>query len=154
MMGFVFCTKSKFYIQKLKKFMDYYDVLGISRGATPEEIKKAYRRSAVKHHPDKNPDDPQAEKKFKQISEAYEVLSDDRKKQMYDQYGEAAFQGGGGGGPAGFNAGGFNSMEDALKTFMGAFGSGGGGGSGSIFDSLSSVLKARETPITSAPGHE
>lgn len=114
--------------------MDYYEVLGISKGATQEEIKKAYRRNAVKFHPDKNQGDPQAEKKFKQISEAYEVLSDERKRQMYDQYGEAAFQGGGPGGPGGFGAGGFNSMEDALKTFMGAFGNGGGGGS--IFDSL------------------
>lgn len=108
---------------------DYYEVLGISRSATQEEIKKAYRKNAVKFHPDKNPGDPKAEAKFKEISEAYEVLSDDKKKQIYDQYGADALKGGAGMG----GAGGFSSMEDALRTFMGAFG---GGGGDSIFDSF------------------
>jgi len=111
---------------------DYYQVLGLSKGATKEEIKKAYRKLAVKYHPDKNPDNSDAEKKFKEISEAYEVLSDEKKRQMYDQYGPDAFKGGMGG-PTG--AQGFSSMEDALRTFMGAFGGGGGGGE-SIFDSI------------------
>ncbi|NDD57964.1 MAG: molecular chaperone DnaJ [Chlamydiae bacterium] len=110
---------------------DYYNVLGVSRGASQEEIKKAYRKSAIKFHPDKNPNNPEAEKKFKEISEAYEVLSDERKKQVYDQYGADALKGGGMGGGA---HGGFSSMEEALRTFMGAFG--GGGGSETIFDSF------------------
>lgn len=111
---------------------DYYSSLGISKGASPEEIKKAYRKSAIKYHPDKNPGDKEAEKKFKEISEAYEVLSDDKKRQMYDQYGADAVRGGG---PGGMGGGGFSSMEDALNAFRGAFGGQGGGGE-SIFDSL------------------
>ncbi len=116
---------------------DYYEVLGLSRSATQDEIKKAYRKSALKYHPDRNSEDPQAEKKFKEISEAYEILSDEKKRQIYDQYGADALRGAGmGGGPHG----GFSSMEEALRTFMNAFGGGGGGGGGSggesIFDSL------------------
>lgn len=116
---------------------DYYEVLGLARGASQEEIKKAYRKSALKYHPDRNPGDKQAEKQFKVISEAYEVLSDEKKRQIYDQYGAEALKGGGMGGPGGGHAG-FSSMEEALRTFMGAFGGGGGGSGGgdSIFDSL------------------
>ncbi|MCX6988362.1 MAG: molecular chaperone DnaJ [Chlamydiae bacterium] len=116
---------------------DYYNVLGVTKNASAEEIKKAYRKNALKYHPDKNPGNPDAEKQFKSISEAYEVLSDDQKKQVYDQYGADALKGGasmGGGHP-----GGFSSMEEALRTFMGAFGGGGGGGGGgneTIFDSF------------------
>ncbi len=110
---------------------EYYDILGISKGATKDEIKKAYRKKAVKFHPDKNPGDSEAESKFKEISEAYEVLSDDQKRQIYDQHGKdalhGAFSGMGAGGP-----GGFSSMEEALRTFMGAFGGGGGGGDASF----------------------
>lgn len=114
---------------------DYYDILETTRGATQEEIKKAYRKSAVKHHPDKNPGDPKAEKKFKAISEAYEVLSDEQKRRIYDQYGAEALKGGAGG--AGGPHGGFSSMDEALRTFMGAFGGGGGGGGQeSIFNSF------------------
>ncbi len=114
---------------------DYYSTLGLSREASPEEIKKAYRKNAVKYHPDKNPGDKKAESKFKEISEAYEVLSDEKKKQIYDQYGADALKGGMGGMPGGGGAGGFSSMEEALRTFMGAFGGGGGGGEG-IFESF------------------
>jgi molecular chaperone DnaJ len=114
---------------------DYYEVLGLSRSASEEEIKKAYRKSALKYHPDRNPGDAQAEKKFKEISEAYEVLSDEKKRQIYDQYGEDALKGAGMGGPGGGHAG-FSSMEEALRTFMGAFGGGGGGGGDSIFNSF------------------
>ncbi len=111
---------------------DYYKVLGITKSATQDEIKKAYRKLALKYHPDKNQGDSAAEAKFKDISEAYEVLSDEQKRQMYDQFGANALKGGGaGGGPGGA---GFSSMEDALRTFMGAFG--GGRGGDSVFESF------------------
>lgn len=111
---------------------DYYQTLGISKSATQDEIKKAYRKSALKYHPDKNPGDSAAEKKFKEISEAYEVLSNEEKRRVYDQYGADALKGGAGGG---FGGGGFSNMEEALRTFMGAFGSGSGGGE-SIFGNI------------------
>ncbi|MBJ7448728.1 MAG: molecular chaperone DnaJ [Parachlamydiales bacterium] len=112
---------------------DYYEVLGVSKEASPEEIKKAYRKKALQFHPDKNPDDSNAEKRFKEVAEAYEVLGDAKKKEMYDRYGADAFQPGMGGGGGHPGMGGFSSMEDALRTFMGAFG---GGGGESIFDSF------------------
>lgn len=113
---------------------DYYSTLGVSKDATSEQIKKAYRKQAMKYHPDRNPDDPEAAAQFKKISECYEVLSDDNKRRIYDQYGEAGLQGSMGGGPGGA---GFSSMEEALRTFMGAFGGrGGGGGGDSIFESF------------------
>src|ERR1700722_9737738 len=108
---------------------DYYNTLDISKGATAEEIKKAYRKKAVKFHPDKNPGDSEAEKKFKEISEAYEVLSDEKKRQTYDRYGKDALQGAGMGG----GGGGFSSMDEAMHTFMNAFG---GAGADSIFESF------------------
>ncbi len=108
---------------------EYYEVLEISKNATADEIKKAYRKMALKYHPDRNPDDSEAEKRFKEISEAYEVLSDDQKRQLYDRYGKEGVQGAGmaGGGH------GYASMDEALRTFMGAFG---GMGADSIFDSF------------------
>ena len=75
---------------------DFYDVLGVSKNASPDELKSAYRKLAVKHHPDKNPGDKVAEDKFKEASEAYGILSDKEKKQNYDNFGHAAFEGGGG----------------------------------------------------------
>ena len=97
---------------------DYYVVLGIEKGATEEEIKKAYRRLAVKHHPDKNPDDKTAEEQFKELGEAYEVLSDPQKRTLYDQYGHAAFDR-----RAGAQArGGFH---DPFEVFREVFGGGG-----------------------------
>lgn len=104
---------------------DYYGALGISRGAAQDEIKKAYRKQALKYHPDKNQGDKEAEQRFKEISEAYEVLSDESKRNLYDQYGADALKGAGGMGGAA-PGGGFSSMEEALRTFMGAFGGGGG----------------------------
>ena len=77
---------------------DYYEILGISKGASAAEIKKAYRQKAIEHHPDKNPGDHEAEDKFKKAAEAYEILSDENKRSRYDQYGHQAFDGGGFGG--------------------------------------------------------
>ncbi|HBA82638.1 MAG TPA: molecular chaperone DnaJ [Verrucomicrobia bacterium] len=109
---------------------DYYEVLGVERTVTIDDIKKAYRKLAVKFHPDKNPGNVEAEEKFKEISEAYEVLSDAAKRQRYDQFGHQAFGPGSGGG-AGFGGFGGIDLEEALRTFMGAF-----GGGGSIFDNF------------------
>ncbi|MEW4922850.1 molecular chaperone DnaJ [Algibacter sp. 2305UL17-15] len=104
---------------------DYYEILGISKGASAAEIKKAYRKKAIEFHPDKNPDDKNAEAKFKEAAEAYEVLSDDNKKARYDQYGHQAFEGGGfGGGGGGMN------MDDIFSQFGDIFGGGGFGGGG------------------------
>ncbi|OUR92221.1 molecular chaperone DnaJ [Flavobacteriales bacterium 34_180_T64] len=99
---------------------DYYDILGVSKGASATEIKKAYRKMALKYHPDKNPDDKAAEDKFKKAAEAYEVLSNDDKKARYDQFGHQAFEGGGG-----FGGGGMN-MDDIFSHFGDIFGGGGG----------------------------
>lgn len=103
---------------------DYYEILGCSKNATQEEIKKAYRKKALEFHPDRNPGDVEAEKKFKEISEAYEVVSDEKKRQLYDRHGKEAFTGAYAGAAAsgGYYGGGFSSMEEALRTFMGAFG--------------------------------
>jgi molecular chaperone DnaJ len=108
---------------------DYYEILGLERSASAEEIKKAYRKIAIKFHPDKNPDDPTAEDKFKEAAEAYEVLSNPEKKQRYDQYGHAGMGGAAGGG---FGGGGMN-MEDIFSQFGDIFGGGGGGGFESFF---------------------
>ena len=104
---------------------DFYEILGISKSATQAEIKKAYRKMAIKYHPDKNPDDKTAEENFKKAAEAYEVLSDENKKARYDQYGHAAFDGPQGGG--GFGGGGMN-MDDIFSQFGDIFGGGGFGG--------------------------
>ena len=87
---------------------DYYDILGVTKKSTPEEIKKAYRSLAMKYHPDRNQGDKTAEGKFKEASEAYQVLSDPKKKSSYDQFGHSAFEGGAGG-AGGFDFGGFES---------------------------------------------
>ncbi len=105
---------------------DYYVVLGVSRSATQEEIKKAYRQQALKYHPDKNPGDPEAEEKFKEAAEAYEVLSDPEKRSRYDQFGHAGV----GGASSGFGGGGMN-IEDIFEHFgdiFGGFGFSGFGG--------------------------
>ncbi|WP_035603733.1 molecular chaperone DnaJ [Haloferula sp. BvORR071] len=99
---------------------DYYEILGVNREASAEEIKKAYRKLAVKFHPDKNPGDHEAEDKFKELGEAYEALADPDKRAAYDRYGHAAFQGGGGGGGGGFH--------DPMDVFSQIFGSAFGGG--------------------------
>ena len=107
---------------------DYYDVLGVQKGANDDELKKAYRKLAKKYHPDSNKDNPEAEAKFKEVNEAYEVLSDAQKRAAYDQYGHAAFENGGGGagGFGGFGGGfgGFGGMDgfdmgDIFSEFFG-----------------------------------
>ena len=104
---------------------DYYEVLRVSRDASKGVIGSAYRKLAIKYHPDSNPDDEQAVEKFKEAAEAYEVLSDEAKRAKYDQYGHAGLGGGDGSQ--------FSSVEDIFEAFGGIFGGGGGGG---IFDSL------------------
>lgn len=102
---------------------DYYEVLGLSKGAGEQEIKRAYKRLAAKHHPDKNQGSKDAEEKFKEIKEAYEVLGDNEKRAMYDQYGHQAFEQGGGGfgggGFGGFGGGGFGGFEDIFSEMFG-----------------------------------
>jgi len=107
---------------------DFYDILGISKSASQAEIKKGYRKMAIKYHPDKNPDDKTAEENFKKAAEAYEILSDENKKARYDQYGHQAFDGPQGGG-GGFGGGGMD-MDDIFSQFGDIFGGGGGGGFG------------------------
>ncbi|MTG99222.1 MULTISPECIES: molecular chaperone DnaJ [Myroides] len=104
---------------------DYYEILGIDKSADANTIKKAYRKKAIEFHPDKNPDDKQAEEKFKEAAEAYEVLSDPDKKARYDQYGHAAFDGAGG-----FGGGSHMNMDDIFSQFGDIFGSAFGGGGG------------------------
>jgi len=104
---------------------DYYEVLGVGKSATDKELKKAYRKLAIKYHPDKNPDDKGAESKFKEAAEAYEVLNNPDKRARYDQYGHAGLEGGGFGG--GFGGGGMN-MDDIFSQFGDIFGSAFGGG--------------------------
>ena len=114
--------------KKTEGMSDYYEVLGLEKGSSIDEVKKAYRKKALQFHPDRNPGDPSAESKFKEISEAYEVLSDEKKKETYDRYGAEALHGFAGG--ARYTGHGFSSMEEALRTFMGAF------GGESIFDTM------------------
>lgn len=115
---------------------DYYECLGVSKDADAGELKKAYRKLAMQYHPDRNPDDAEAEKNFKEVSEAYEVLRDDDKRAAYDRFGHAAFEGGGPGG-GGFGGGGFGGggqggfadiFEEMFGDFMGGGRPGGGGG--------------------------
>lgn len=108
---------------------DYYEVLGVEKNASADEIKKAYRKAAVKYHPDKNPGDKEAEEKFKEAAEAYDVLSDDQKRARYDQFGHAGMEGGAGGFGGGFSGGGF-TMEDIFRNFGDIFGGHFGGGFG------------------------
>src|SRR5512137_1026156 len=106
---------------------DYYEILGVEKSASAEEVKKAYRKLAVKYHPDKNPGDKGAEEKFKELGEAYEALSDPQKRAAYDQYGHAAFDS-----RARANARGAGGFHDPMDIFREVF----GGGPGSIFEDI------------------
>ncbi len=110
---------------------DYYDILGVDQNADADDLKKAYRKLAMKYHPDRNPDDKEAERKFKELNEAYDVLKDDQKRAAYDRFGHAAFENGG----PGAGAGGFG----------GGFGGFGGGGFADIFDEMFGGGGSRQT---------
>lgn len=107
---------------------DYYEILGVDPAANEDAIKRAYRKMAIENHPDKNPGDEAAERRFKEAAEAYSILSDGEKKQRYDQFGHAGVDGAGGGG--------FASAEDIFSAFGDMFGGGGGGGGGGFFDQI------------------
>ncbi len=110
---------------------DYYEVLGVSRNASKEDLKKAYRKLAMQYHPDRNPGDKEAEEKFKEAAEAYEVLSDDNKRAKYDRFGHDGLRAGG------FSSGGFSDINDIFSHFSDIF------GSGSIFDEFFGTSSSR-----------
>ncbi|MGR6833867.1 DnaJ C-terminal domain-containing protein [Aliivibrio wodanis] len=125
---------------------DYYEVLGVSKSSTEKEIKKAYKRLAMKYHPDKNPGDAQAADKFKEIKEAYEILTDADKRGQYDDYGHAAFKNGGMGGGGGFGGGhsqGYGGFEDIFGGAFGGRSRGGFGGGGGFEDMFSQQRQPR-----------
>jgi molecular chaperone DnaJ len=135
---------------------DFYEALGVRRGASPEDIKKAYRKLAMQHHPDRNPGDKASEHKFKELSEAYEVLKDEQKRAAYDRFGHAAFENGGngpgGGAGFGFGAGGFADIFDEMfGDFVGGQrGQGPGRGSDLRYNleiSLEDAFKGKQTSV-------
>ena len=119
---------------------DYYEVLGVARDASEGEIKKSYRKLALKHHPDQNKGDEAAERSFKEAAEAYDVLRDPEKRRKYDQFGHAAFQAGGGGGAS------FSNIEDIFSAFGDIFGGGGGGGGGIFSEMFGGGRRGRQGP--------
>jgi len=134
---------------------DFYDLLGVGRDASPEDIKKAYRKLAMQYHPDRNAGDAGAEQKFKALSEAYDVLKDEQKRAAYDRYGHAAFENGGaraGAGDFGFAAGFADIFDEMFGDFMGQRRNGGGGNRGNdlrynLEISLEDAFKGKQTTI-------
>ena len=133
---------------------DFYEILGVAKTATPEELKKAYRKLAIKYHPDKNPGDAAAEEKFKEISNAYEVLSDPAKRQRYDQLGHDAFTQTGGQGFGGFGGGGGGGFRDPMDMFSQFFGGGNGGGGFSFEDLFGGGSRRRRDPNAPQQGSD
>ena len=124
---------------------DYYEILGVDKAASEADVKKAYRKLALKYHPDRNPGDSEAESKFKEAAEAYEVLSSPEKRARYDRFGHAGVRGNGASGGAGFQ-----DINDIFNAFSDIFG---GGGSGSIFDEfLGGGGRSRRTRRRGRPG--
>ena len=131
-----------------EKKRDYYEVLGVARTATPEEVKKAYRKVALQFHPDRNPDNKEAEGKFREVTEAYDILADAKKRQAYDQFGHAGVSGqAAGGGPGGFDfSRGFGDMNEVFGDIFGdIFGGGGGRAKGGGRGSRGSDLRYNMT---------
>jgi molecular chaperone DnaJ len=134
---------------------DFYDLLGVPRTASADDLKKAYRKLAMQHHPDRNPDNKASEAKFKAISEAYEVLKDDQKRAAYDRFGHAAFENGGGrpgAGDFGFGAGFADIFDEMFGAFGGARRGGGGGNRGNdlrfnLEVALEEAFKGKQTTI-------
>jgi molecular chaperone DnaJ len=136
---------------------DYYQILGVTKGASAEEIKKSYRKLAMKYHPDQNKDSKEAEAKFKEINEAYDVLKDEQKRAAYDRFGKAAFDGSMGGGGGGFNgdfsgfAGGFGgAFSDIFEDMFGDMMGGRGGGRGSVNTRGSDIQYTMEISLEDA----
>ena len=125
---------------------DYYEILGVSKDATDDEIKKAYRKLALKYHPDRNPDDPSAEEKFKELGEAYEVLSDADKRAAYDRFGHAAFEQGGPAAGGGYAGGGF---QDPMDIFAQMF-----SGMGGFADMFGGAGRGGQKRSTKRPGSD
>lgn len=133
---------------------DFYELLGVARDASSEDIKKAYRKLAIQYHPDRNPNDKEAEQRFKDLGEAYDVLKDEQKRAAYDRFGHAAFEQGGGRGPGDFSfSGGFADIfEEMFGSVMGGRGGQGGANRGSdlrynLEITLEEAFKGRETQV-------